>query len=368
MVTPQYLESIEFNKITDLYNKLNVSITSDIIRRINAMGDISSTTKKQLDVMVQTNGIKIFNSALLNTASLSAETRKALKELYSQMASKDIQGYKELYDYRNKPFKLSLAQYQILNQATKQTFGTLKNMTNTIAFSSKQLYVDAVDKAYMKVVSGAFDYNTAIKDAIRQVAEQGITLKDKAGRNTQLDVAIRRNVLGGIQQTANDMNRDIEANLGCNGYEVTAHIGARPTHAMAQGRQYALTQEDATKYHIGLWSEVSYLWEEYNCRHTYFGIILGISDRQYSNSELTDFKDATVTMNGEEVPYYQATQQQRQIENNIRNTKRTINTLNEAGQDSSDYQTKLKQYNNQYNQFCNETGLDKQSERTRIIS
>lgn len=195
MVTPEYLDSIEFNKITDIYNKLNISISSDIIRRINVMGDISSSTKKQLDVMVQTNGIKIFNSVLLNTASLTAETRRALKELYSDMASKDIQGYKELYDYRNKPFKLSLSQYQILNQAIKQTAGTLKNMTNSIAFSSKQLYVNAVDKAYMKVISGAFDYNTAIRDAVRQVAEKGVTLKDSAGRNTQLDVAIRRNVL-----------------------------------------------------------------------------------------------------------------------------------------------------------------------------
>ena len=106
------------------------------------------------------------------------------------------------------------------------------------------------------------------------------------------------------------MNRDIEQQLGCDGYEVTSHIGARPTHAEAQGKQYAITQKDARKYNVGLWDKVKDLWEEYNCRHTYFGIILGISEPQYDKSELKELKEATVTLNGKKVPYYEATERQ----------------------------------------------------------
>lgn len=159
------------------------------------------------------------------------------------MAKEDIQGYEELYKYREKPFKLSETQYNILNQGLKQTNKTLKNMTNTIAFQSQQAYVNAVDEAYMKVISGAFDYTSAINTAVQQLADKGITLKDKLGRNIQLETAVRRNVLSGIHTTANNINRNIETELGCDGYEVTAHLGARPSHAEEQGKQFAINKK-----------------------------------------------------------------------------------------------------------------------------
>ncbi len=77
----------------------------------------------------------------------------------------------------------------------------------------------------MKAITGAYSYQSAIDDAVKELAKKGVTLKDKVGRNVQLETAVRRNVLAGIQETANNINRDIEDYLGCDGYEVTAHIG-----------------------------------------------------------------------------------------------------------------------------------------------
>lgn len=367
MLTPEKLSSYEFNKVTEIYNQLNIDISADIIKRIEKLGgEFTEETKYQIKKLIQLNGKEIFNNALLMTAKLDNATISALKELYEDVAYEDLQGYKELYNYRDVPFKLKPSQYQILNAGVKTTNKELKNFTKTIAFSSKELYVNAVDRAYTKVVTGAFDYITAIEQAYKEVAEQGITLKDKAGRNVNLDVAVRRNVLNGIKTTANEMNRDIEEQLGCDGYEVTAHIGARPTHAEAQGKQYALTQKDAKEYNVGLWDKVKDLWEEYNCGHTYFGIILGISEPQYEKSELKELKEATVTLNGKKVPYYEATQQQRQIERDIRETQRTINTLYKADKKYKEYNDKLKKLNIEYNQFIKETGLTKQKERLQI--
>ena len=81
--------------------------------------------------------------------------------------------------------------------------------------------------------------------AAQKLADKGVTLKDKLGRNIQLEVAIRRNIMTSIHKTASTINRDIEDYLGCDGYEVSAHMGARPTHAQAQGKQYA--KEHRTK-------------------------------------------------------------------------------------------------------------------------
>lgn len=366
MLTPEYLNNIEFNDVVELYNKLNIEIMADIISRISIMDDITAVSKEQMKILLQTNGTEIFNEALEKTSLLTRETKNALKLLFKNMAKEDIQGYEELYKYREKPFKLSETQYNILNQGLKQTNKTLKNMTNTIAFQSQQAYVNAVDEAYMKVISGAFDYTSAINTAVQQLADKGITLKDKLGRNIQLETAVRRNVLSGIHTTANNINRNIETELGCDGYEVTAHLGARPSHAEEQGKQFAVSKKDADKYGLELWSDVAELWEEYNCRHSYFGIILGVSEPVYTNNELEKFKNATVTLNGKQVPYYKATQRQRQFESDIRNTKRSIQTLDKAGIDSSNQRSKLRQLQMKQTAFCKETGLEKDYSRMKI--
>lgn len=366
MLTPEYLNNIEFNDVVELYNKLNIEIMADIISRISIMDDITAVSKEQMKILLQTNGTEIFNEALEKTSLLTRETKNALKLLFKNMAKEDIQGYEELYKYREKPFKLSETQYNILNQGLKQTNKTLKNMTNTIAFQSQQAYVNAVDEAYMKVISGAFDYTSAINTAVQQLADKGITLKDKLGRNIQLETAVRRNVLSGIHTTANNINRNIETELGCDGYEVTAHLGARPSHAEEQGKQFAVSKKDAGKYGLELWSDVAELWEEYNCRHSYFGIILGVSEPVYTNNELEKFKNATVTLNGKQVPYYKATQRQRQFESDIRNTKRSIQTLDKAGIDSSNQRSKLRQLQMKQTAFCKETGLEKDYSRMKI--
>lgn len=366
MLTPEYLNLIEFNDVVNIYSKLNIEITADIIDRVSELGDITNTTKRQLEIIKQTNGEEIFKEALEKTYMLTTKTKNKLLSLFEDMAKEDIKGYKELYQYRNKPFKLSENQYKILNQGLKQTNRLLKNLTNTIAFQSKQAYVDTVDNAYMKTVSGAFDYNTAIKQAVQELADKGITLKDKLGRNVQLEVAVRRNVLSGIHETANNINRDIEDYLGCDGYEVTAHIGARPTHAEAQGKQYAINSKDADKYKVGVWYDVAHLWSEYNCRHTYFGIILGVSEPVYTDKELKYYKNATVTLNGKKVPYYEATQKQRQLENAIRKQKRIVQTLEKANKNSILQNSKLRQLQRKYNDFCKETGLEKDYGRLQV--
>lgn len=372
MLTPEYLNLIEFNDVVMLYNKLNIDITADIIKRVSAMQDITETTKKQLKILKQTNGTEVFNGALEKTSMLTAETKKALKTLFENMATEDIQGYRELYEYRDKVFKLSETQYKILNEGLRQTNRILKNFTKTIAFQSQQIYVNAIDSAYMKVVSGAFDYATAIKAACQELADKGITLKDSLGRNVQLEVAVRRNVMTGIQQTANSINRDIENYLGCDGYEVSAHLGARPSHAIAQGKQYALTEEDAKKYKIGYWYDtvdgeaIADLWNDYNCRHTYFGIILGASEPKCTNKELEEYKNATVTLNGKEISYYEATQKQRQIENAIRKATRSVQSLEKAKQDATISKNNLSKLKKQYTNFCKETGLEKDYSRIQV--
>ena len=93
-----------------------------------------------------------------------------------------------------------------------------------------------------------------------------------------------------IKTTANEMNRNIEEELGCDGYEGNfTYRGARYTCSCSR-KQYALTKRARKVQRGNYGTKVKDLWEEYNCRHTYFGIILGISEPQYEKSELKEFK------------------------------------------------------------------------------
>ena len=372
MLTPAKIDEYSYNRVVELYNELNIDICEDIIRRIEKMGDISQASKDQLKILVELNGQEVFDEVLMKTSNLDDATKQALQELYEEVIKEDMKDYKPLYKYRDKEFKLSPKQIRIINKGIKQNNKYIRNFTNSIAYSGKRLYIDAVDKAYLKVVSGAFTYDKAIYQSYKEIASTGLKMTDKAGRKVNIDVAVRRNVLTGIQQTANEINEETGKILGCDGYEVTAHLGARPTHAEAQGKQYALTKEDAKKYNVGYWYDriegtpIAELWEEPNCRHTTFPIILGISEPVYSQSELNKMENEVVHFKNKEIPLYEANQYMRYIERNIREYKRQVKILKDTGIDYSDEQALLTKWRNKYTLFTKETGIEKDYTRTRI--
>lgn len=367
MITPEFLESLDYSKLVMIYSKLNIKLTEIIIESILKTGELNSYTKRQLQTLLNTGGKEIFEKALEETSSLNSQVKDEVKKTYTKMAEKNMQGYKELYKYRGIKFAISKSQLQILNGAIKQTGKDLTNFTKTIAFSSQQAYVEALDKAYFEVVTSGRDYISVIDDTVKELAGKGVTLQDSIGRNIQLETAVRRNLMTGIKETADKVTEDIEKELGCNGYEVVAHSGARPTHAKAQGKQYAKTRSNARKYNVGYWGDVKDLWDEYNCRHTYFGIILGISEPVYKRKELTQLKNSKVTYKGKQIPEYEATQIQRKLEREQRNLKRQIEPLKNTNQDISELQTRLTKKRTEYKQFCKETGLTPQYERTKVI-
>lgn len=368
---------LNYDKLFNIYEELDIKLTNEIIRQISNLGDITSYSEAQLRTLVELNGQDIFFKALDETSLITSDMKNKLKSLYQEYGEETVRGYKQEYKYRGRSLKLNATQLNILNYFLETTGNSLTNMTNTIAFATEQNYVNAVDKAILEVATGGIDYNKAIYNTYKDLANKGVTLQDSLGRDVQLDVAVRRNVLGGIQQMTNSLNENIFSDLGCNGYEVTAHSGARPTHAVAQGKQYALTQEDANKYNVGYWYDtvdgepIAELWNDYNCRHSYNGVILGVSDPQYSKKELKSMEDETVDYNGEKMSLYEATQRQRYYERNIRARKKAIKSLDGVKDKNvleaqKNIEKQLKNYRRKYREFNRATGLEPDYSRTRI--
>lgn len=366
MITPEFLEELEYSELIMLYSQLNIEITEDIIEEIENTENLEEMSKTELNKFLLVTGAIIFKKALDKASKLNSNVNKELKNTYTKMAKNNMKSYKKLFEYRGLKYEISDEQLKILNKAVKKNSKEIANFTKTIAFSSQKAYVEAVDKAYLDVLAGK-NYIKAIEDTVRNLSAQGITLKDSIGRNVQLETAVRRNVLTGIKQTANDINKKIEKKLGCNGYTVPAHSGARPTHAEAQGKQYAITKKDAKKYKVGYWGDVKHLWTEYNCRHTPTGIVLGISEALYTKKELEQLKNAKVTYQGKKIPEYEATQIQRKLEREQRVLQRTIIPLKKSKQNIDDLELRLKQKQTEYKRFCRETGLTPQYERTKVM-
>ena len=81
----------------------------------------------------------------------------------------------------------------------------------------------------MQVSSGAFSYQEAMKQAVRMAAVDGGTVLFRKGHSSKLDVAVRRALLTGVNQTAATLTEMYADEVGCDYYETTAHAGARNT-------------------------------------------------------------------------------------------------------------------------------------------
>lgn len=371
MLTPEYLDRLGYkNKVLDIYQQLNIDITSDIIKRVKTVD--FSITKSQMRQLLRTGGKEIFEKALEETTLISADVKLELKREFEAMIKEDLKSYKPLYEYRDEEYQLTSEQMKILNQGLKQTNNELRNFGKSIAFASEEMYVNAVDKAYMQVVTGGVDYIQAIENAVDDLANKGVSLKlkDKNGKERyyQLESTVRYQVLRGIQETANHVNEDIDELLECDGVETTAHAGARPSHTVWQGKQFAKNSKDAKKFGVELWDDVKDELNDYNCRHTYFGVILGVSEPIYTKKELNGFKNQKVSYDGKEIDLYEATQKQRYYERQIRDVKKSIQICDNAGIENDKFVKKLKELNDKYIDFSKQTRLDTQWERTRIAN
>lgn len=371
------LEDKDIEILIDIYVKLNIKTVQDIVERIVAIGDLSLLNEYELNAIKEKNRQEIYQKTLEEVGYLTASMNNATKKIYNDYAHYLVRSNKELFNYRGLKSALNPVQLDMLNSGLKDAQNTLRNLTGTVAFASETTYVEAVDKAFLEVLSGNKTYVDAIYDTYKELAQKGIKLTDSMGRNVQLETAVERNLRAGLQNTANRISDSLFNELECNGYEVSAHIGARPTHAIAQGKQYALTKEDAKKYGVGYWYDtvdgepIAELWNDYNCRHSYFPIILGVSKSNYTKKELKEMDGKTVNYNGKEMSLYEATQKQHYLESKIRNTKRAIESVSKSNdpevlKTKSSLENSLKNYQAKYRQFNKQTGLNPDYTRTRI--
>ncbi len=347
-------------------------LLDDIARRIAEAGQFTSSAAYQI-WRTQSFGLsrKEIEKELQKRLKVS---QKELKKLLKQSAEV---GYNFDIDKLGKkavPFAENDSLQQIVAAAQKLADDNFKNITQTMGFvdpfgTVKPLtdaYKSCCDFAFNQVITGATDYNTAIRNAIKNLSDKGVRTIDYAsGKHTSVEVAVRRSIMGGLGLMQEQISQHNHDEFGANGWEISAHAASAPDHEPIQGKQY--TDKEYEELNNSLVRRIGTM----HCGHAAFPIILGVNEPQYTPEQLEQFKkdnETGVTYNGRHYTSYEATQKQRAIERSIRRQKRRVLTAESTGDKDAllTSQVRLRRLNEEYGRYSKAVNLPTQNERLQI--
>lgn len=366
------------SKIVSRYQDLEERIMQDIVRRVVKAGEITSTADWQI------NRLRILG---YSSEDIEKEIKKALNasypemfELYDKVINWEYVRNKDIYEQINAeyiPFEENGQLKQITESIIDQSFGDLENVTNSLGFyldygngqkvltPLSQVYTKYLDAACYDIVTGAFDYNSVLRRVVTQLTNSGLRQIDySSGRANRVDVAARRAVMTAVSQITGKISEYNAQKLGTEYFEVEWHAGARPTHAVWQGRVWSKEQLYSV---CGLGTVTGLLGV--NCYHTYYPFFPGISERNWSDdwleeqnrkeNEPREFQNKGYTL-------YEAKQRQRQMETAMRAQREKVKLLQAGGADQDEiilHKAKYQGQLNEYSRFCRKMSLTEERER-----
>lgn len=372
MLTPDDLDTLP-DALVALWQQVEEDILRDVARRIGKLGEVTETAAWQLWRFEQVQALR--QDVVSTLAGYTGRSNAEIRRLLEQAASDALAADDAIYRSAGKdpaPVNDSPALLNLLNAGYLQTAGEWQNLTATTANTVTRQFEAALDRAWLQVSSGAFDYKTAVRKAVGGLAERMDGVTYPSGHTDTLEVAVRRAVLTGVNQTAGKLQTARMDEMDCEFVETTAHAGARPEHAVWQGKVFhrggAVTYrgkryedfETSTGYGTGPglcgW----------NCRHNFWPFYPGLSEPNYSAAELAALNEKCIGYNGQKYTKYEISQMQRAAERNVRRWKKRYLAEDAAGLDTTESALRLKAARQSLAQFVRDTGGRNDSARTGV--
>lgn len=386
---PEVLDALP-EELAELYRSLESQLLDEICSRLNLADQLNEVTVQAMRSL-RSHGIsqQEIERAIRRTTNIS---EKKLTELLDDVVERNQRYYSELIkiaDVTAPQTLLSIEDTYAIYEQTRQTF---RNITQSMAFlvdngrtllAPARAYQWVLDNAVLQIQSGAISYNQAIRGAVKQLADSGIkTAEYQSGHMDQIDVAVRRAIMTGINQLCQQYSEQSMDYLETDLVEVSAHIGARNTgtgpgnHESWQGKIYRWSKKPkqssgrypdfiaSTGYGtgpgLGGW----------NCRHHFYPFVEGVMEPTYSKSDLQamEGKKREISFEGKQYDGYTATQKQRQIERTVRKLKREQTAYKAAGlaEEEQAVTARIRRLNKEYKAFSEAADLPLQRERMRV--
>lgn len=378
MLTEKDFLNIEKQAI-GIYQNLELQIIEEIATRIANFGYANTVVINDLKI-AQEMGF-LYQDIVKLVAEYNSTTVEEVNRIFYEAGEKSLKFDDKIYkDAGLNPLPLQQSENikQIMNATIAKTAGNLQNLCMTTAFTAQTQFYNAINNAYLYTSTGVKSYTQAILDAIKDVSKQGAIIQYPSGARRSIEVAVRMNVLTGVNQTCGKLQEARADELGWDLMELTAHSGARPSHASWQGK---IVSRSGKKGYLSLddigYGEVTG-FKGVNCRHDWYPYYKD-SSKTYTQEQLNEWENEEVEYNGERISKYDATQMQRAFERKIRKDKKDLRaqqailTSNNKDINIEEVQAEIRnikatqrQHNTQLNDFLEQTGLRKDYNRLVI--
>lgn len=383
---PEILDALP-EELAELYRALEDTLLDEICSRLKLADQLNEVTVQDIRAL-RSHGIvqKDIEKAIRKTTGIS---ESKLNKLLDDVVERNQKYYTDLIDLAHVTQPETLVSIEDTWAIYEQTKQTMRNLTRSIGFlvdagrtmlPPAKAYQWALDNATMQIQSGAINYNQAIRTAVKQLADSGLKVVDyESGHRDQIDVAVRRAVMTGVNQICAKYTEQSAEYLETPYFEVSAHSGARDkpgpspwsSHKDWQGKVYSIRAGDIYPniYEVCGLGAVDGL-EGANCRHRRFPWVEGVSERTYTDKQLEHIDNGLgCTFDGKAYTAYEATQMQRRVERAIRKLKREKAAYRAAGLkgDAMALNTRLRRLSTKYKAFSEAAGLPEQRERMKVL-
>lgn len=267
--------------------------------------------------------------------------------------------------------------HEISQQTAKGIASAVERQNIALNQSMKETWYKVTAQSVTAVNQGLQDREKVLSKGVTTLMKAGITVIPyyRSGNVTttnQVDVALRRHIVTQLSQMGGRMSLEAMDLYNHDLVITSSHYGARPTHAEWQGLPACRTGRktiDGVTYPdlvaLTEYGDVAGL-KGANCRHqlySYFPGVTSLPDREFA----ADQEKYGMSSN----EYYEATQKQRYYERQIRNTKREVTALEQAGITTDDQryvQLKLNLKNEQskIRSWCSSNNLTRQYSRENV--
>lgn len=359
--------------IDSRYQKVIKLYLQKVGKTINKIGHLSQSN---INLLVQLHEMGV------SSAQIEKELRKVtqltnadIRSLYEKAVQEALADSR--IEYVAKGVEPDMQQWNdLVENFWVQTAGKMENLSNSSVIMGR--YREAIDDAVQAATMGVTDYNSAIRDTVKQIGRAGLQVEYDSGVRRRLDSAVRQNVLDGVRQVQQKAQELIGEEIGADGVDITAHPNSAPDHEPVQGRRFDMVNfqrmqsgldfEDVDGRHYEGFERSIMEWR---CRHLVYYILLGVSKRLYSDEQLQKWSDKNqsgCTIDGKHRTNYEATQMMRNLETEIRRQKDTAILAKASGDDQlrRECQSNINKLTQRYKSVAEAAGLRTQFNKTAV--
>ena len=359
-LTPEEIDGLR-ELILAVYGPVTEELLRDLCRCITAAGQISSGDEYKLLLAKSLAGA---DDVIADTLRRQTDLTDDAVEQLMRWAAEKTAPLEENESLRN----IAEAYVKVTRKEVANVLGQLAAAdVDGRVYPIKDVYRRTMDYVFREVSSGAKTPEEAVRRATLRLWQRGIrTIERSDGRTFSVEFMAQRAIMAKMGEMTTAINEKHHDDGGCDGWEISAHSASAPDHEPYQGRQYS--DKEYKRLNSRLQRRIGTL----SCKHIAWPIKLGVDSPQWTDEQLAEMARENakgVTYEGRHYTQYEATQQQKALENSIRQCKDHIAAAQEEGKlgggELRSSRILLRQLNAEYKRFSAAAGLRTAPERLR---